>query len=74
MKLKKHHKIKERYIKLKNTKAMYSIFTNEEGNALDDVIFWKFETHIILICNAINRYKITTHLTKNEISRSPSYT
>jgi len=55
-------------IKLKNTKAMYSIFTNEEGNALDDVIFWKFETHIILICNAINRYKITTHLTKNEIS------
>ena len=53
---------------LKNTKAMYSIFTNEEGNALDDVIFWKFETHIILICNATNRDKITKHLTNNKIS------
>jgi len=54
-------------INLPNTKAMYSIFTNEKGNALDDVIFWKFETYIILICNAINRDKITMHLSNNEI-------
>jgi len=57
-------------INLKNTKAMYSIFTSEEGNALDDVIFWKFESHIILICNAINRDKITNHLTNNKIKFS----
>ena len=55
-------------INLDNTKALYSVFTNEEGNALDDVIFWKFETHIILICNAINRDKITKHLINNNIT------
>ncbi len=55
-------------INLDKTKALYSVFTNEEGNALDDVIFWKFDSHIILICNAINRDKITKHLIKNNIT------
>ena len=55
-------------INLDKTKALYSVFTNEEGNALDDVIVWKFDSHIILICNAINRDKITKHLIKNNIT------
>ncbi len=55
-------------INLDNTKALYSVFTNEAGSALDDVIFWKFESHIILICNAINRDKIIKHLINNNIT------
>ena len=35
-----------------NTKALYSIFLSESGTAIDDVIFWKFEDDLILICNA----------------------
>ena len=49
-------------------KALYSIFTNENGNALDDVIFWKFEDKIILIPNASNASKIKTHLLDHKIN------
>ena len=35
---------------ISNTKALYSIFTSEDGTAIDDVIFWKFEDDLILIC------------------------
>ena len=52
---------------LKHGKALYSIFTNENGCALDDVIFWKFPNYILLICNAINTEKIITHLTNTNI-------
>ncbi len=48
-------------------KALYSIFTNENGNALDDVIFWKFEDKIILIPNASNESKIKSHLIDHKI-------
>ena len=48
-------------------KALYSIFTNESGNALDDVIFWKFEDKIILIPNASNESKIKSHLLDHKI-------
>ncbi len=48
-------------------KALYSIFTNENGNALDDVIFWKFEDKIILIPNASNATKIKSHLLDHKI-------
>ena len=48
-------------------KALYSIFTNENGNALDDVIFWKFEDKIILIPNASNLSKIKSHLDKHNV-------
>ena len=48
-------------------KALYSIFTNENGNALDDVIFWKFEDKFILIPNASNASKIKSHLTDHKI-------
>ena len=48
-------------------KALYSIFTNENGNALDDVIFWKFEDKIILIPNASNLSKIKNHLDKHNV-------
>ena len=49
-------------INIPMNKALYSIFTNENGNALDDVIFWKFEDKIILIPNASNASKIKSHL------------
>jgi len=54
-------------IDIPTNKALYSIFTNEEGNALDDVIFWKFENKIILIPNASNLDKIKSHLTTHNV-------
>ena len=54
-------------IDIPTNKALYSIFTNEEGNALDDVIFWKFEDKIILIPNASNLDKIKSHLTTHNV-------
>ena len=51
-----------------NTKALYSIFTSESGTAIDDVIFWKFEDDLILICNASNTTKIKNHLDANSIN------
>ena len=53
---------------LENTKALYSIFTSEQGTAIDDVIFWKFEDDLILICNASNTNKIKSHLDINSIT------
>ena len=53
---------------ISNTKALYSIFTSEEGTAIDDVIFWKFEDDLILICNASNTNKIKTHLEIHSIN------
>ena len=54
-------------INISANKALYSIFTNEHGNALDDVIFWKFENKIILIPNASNLNKIKAHLDANNV-------
>ena len=54
-------------LNLDNSKALYTIFTNENGKALDDVIFWKFKDKLILICNASNREKISNHLINNNI-------
>ena len=51
-----------------NTKALYSIFTSKSGTAIDDVIFWKFEDDLILICNASNTTKIKNHLDVNFIN------
>ena len=51
-----------------NTKALYSIFLSESGTAIDDVIFWKFEDDLILICNASNTVKIKNHLDANSIT------
>ena len=53
---------------LDNTKALYSIFLSESGTAIDDVIFWKFEDDLILICNASNTVKIKNHLDANSIT------
>ena len=53
---------------IENTKALYSIFTSEQGTAIDDVIFWKFEDDLILICNASNTNKIKSHLDINSIT------
>ena len=52
---------------LPDGKALYSIFTTADGTALDDVIFWKFKSHIILICNAANHHKINAHLEDQKI-------
>ena len=54
-------------INIPMNKALYSIFTNEHGNALDDVIFWKFEDKIILIPNASNASKIKSHLADHKV-------
>ncbi len=54
-------------INIPMNKALYSIFTNENGNALDDVIFWKFEDKIILIPNASNASKIMSHLNNHKV-------
>ena len=54
-------------INIPMNKALYSIFTNENGNALDDVIFWKFVDKIILIPNASNASKIKSHLVDHKI-------
>tara|TARA_B100001109_G_scaffold39874_1_gene31397 strand:- start:2631 stop:3653 length:1023 start_codon:yes stop_codon:yes gene_type:complete len=53
-----------------NTKALYSMFLSESGTAIDDVIFWKFEDDLILICNASNTLKIKNHLDANSITYS----
>ena len=45
-----------------NTKALYSIFTSETGSAIDDVIFWKFDDELIILCNASNTLKMKKHL------------
>ena len=49
-------------------KALYSIFTNSDGCAIDDVIFWKFSDYIVLICNAANSSKVIDHLKEHSIS------
>ena len=49
-------------------KALYSIFTNNNGCAIDDVIFWKFKDKILLICNAANTLKIKENLITYSIS------
>ena len=51
-----------------NTKALYSIFINDNGGSIDDVIFWKFQDELILICNAANTEKIKVHLDSNNIT------
>lgn len=52
---------------LNNTKALYTVFSSDEGNALDDVIFWKFQDELVLICNASNTEKIKNHLLEHNI-------
>jgi len=52
---------------LKSGKALYSLFTNEKGSALDDVIFWKYDDYVLLICNAANTGKITNYLQTEDI-------
>ena len=54
-------------IDIPSNKALYSIFTNADGNALDDVIFWKFDDKIILIPNASNLEKIKSHLVAQNV-------
>src|SRR5210317_923542 len=49
-------------------KALYTIFTNSNGCAIDDVIFCKFQDKILLICNASNTLKIKEHLITYSIS------
>ena len=51
-----------------NSKALYSIFISKSGTAIDDVIFWKFDDDLILICNASNTVKIKNYLDANSIT------
>ena len=54
-------------LELKSGKALYSIFTDDNGSALDDVIFWKYDEYVLLICNAANTEKIRNYLQTEEI-------
>ena len=53
---------------LNTGRALYSIFTDSNGCAIDDVIFWKFDDLVVLICNAANSTKVINHLKENSIS------
>ena len=44
-------------LELKSGKALYSKFTDDNGCALDDVNFWKYDEYVLLICNSANTEK-----------------
>ena len=48
-------------VNLENTKALYTIFTDINGKALDDVIFWKFENKLILISVSYTHLTLPTN-------------
>jgi aminomethyltransferase len=45
--------------------ARYSLVTNDDGNALDDIIFYTLPESLIVIVNAGNRERIIDHFEKN---------
>ncbi|HZU96755.1 MAG TPA: glycine cleavage system aminomethyltransferase GcvT [Planctomycetota bacterium] len=45
--------------------ARYSIVVNEEGNALDDIIFYTLPESIVVVVNAGNRERIVEHFRKH---------
>ena len=47
---------------MKPGQARYNIFTNENGGALDDVIFYKLPDRWLLVVNASNADKMWAHL------------
>lgn len=42
--------------------ARYSVMTNDQGNALDDIIFYTLPESLIVIVNAGNRERIVAHM------------
>ncbi len=54
--------ITNRVSKLVDGQALYTCACNEEGTILDDLIIYRHaEEHILVVCNASNRDKITSH-------------
>ncbi len=47
---------------MKPLQARYNIFTNEQGGALDDVIFYRLEDRWLLVVNAGNADRMWAHL------------
>ncbi len=47
--------------------ALYTMILNHEGGVIDDVIIWKFDTYLILICNASNTKKVLDWFNKHEL-------
>ncbi len=45
-----------------NGKALYGYILNENGGVLDDLILYKFPSHILVIVNAINTCKVLNKL------------
>jgi len=55
--------------KLKVGRCGYSHVCNERGGILDDVIVSRFESHLLMVCNASNREKILGHLREHARGR-----
>ena len=47
--------------------ALYTMILNEEGGIIDDIIIWKFEQKLILICNASNMEKVKDWFDQNKL-------
>jgi len=43
-------------------RCRYSLICNEQGGTLDDVVVYRFEDHWLVVCNALNRYKVLDHI------------
>ena len=51
---------------VKNT-ALYTMILNKNGGIIDDVIIWKFESYLILICNSLNIHAIKQCLSLSKL-------
>ena len=44
--------------KLNTNQSLLTVFTNEKGNIMDDVIITNNDSHLGLVCNGVNKDKI----------------
>ena len=51
----------------KSETALYSMVLNHDSGILDDIIIWKFDSHLVLICNASNTEKVSSWFDINNL-------
>ena len=51
----------------KSGNALYTMILNHNSGVLDDVIIWKFDSNLVLVCNASNKEKITSWFDENKL-------
>ena len=51
----------------KPSSALYTMILDHNSGILDDIIIWKFDKHMVLICNASNTDKISSWFTTNDL-------